>query len=168
MSEQIRTPEQVERRAGIVAVTSTIGILLFLAALLAYCYPEFLPPPPELAVREFIRARQGETWYQVREMMVEHSMGLKSEYAAVASKVDLVGYEVTDSVLKRIGWALGGAGESVSLRVTHYYRVPNGKLLRVPLTYKLERYRGDWAIDAESALDGGAEQFLRKRGALDA
>ena len=114
MSEQIRTPEQVERKAGIIAVSSTIGILLFLAALLAYCYPEFLPSPPELTVREFIRARQGETWYQVREMMIERTAGEKAEYTAAAAQVDLAGYEVTDSVLKRIGWALGRGGDSVT------------------------------------------------------
>jgi len=166
VSEQIRTPEQVERRAGIVAVLSTIGILVFLAGLLAYTYPEFLPPEPEKAVRLFLRAEDGETWFNV-QCVLQGSTRAREDYILAASKVDLVGYRVTDSVLKRTAWALGRVGDEETLRVTQYYRDPGGELLAVPVNYVLLRVRGQWYIDAESVLDGGYEQYLRKRGRAD-
>lgn len=167
MSEQIRTPEQVERRAGIVAVLSTLAILLLLAGVLTYTYPEFLPPAPEKAVRLFLRAEDGETWFNV-QCLLRGTTRAREEYIVAASRAELVGYRVTDSVLKRIKWALGRVGDEETLKVIQYYRGSDGQLLPVPVTYVLLRERGEWYIDAESVLDGGYEQFLRKRGRVDA
>lgn len=166
MSEQIRTPEQVERNAGIVAVLSTIGILVFLAGLLAYTYPEFLPAAPEKAVRLFLRAEDGDTWFNV-QCGLQGTTRAREDYILAASRVDLAGYRVTDSVLKRTAWALGRVSDRETLKVTQYYRDPQGQLLAVPVNYVLLRVRGQWYIDAESVLDGGYEQYLRKRGRAD-
>jgi len=167
VSEQIRTPEQIERRAGIVAVLSTIGIMVFLAALLAYTYPEFLPAAPEKTVRLFLRAEDGETWFNV-QCSLRGPTRVREEYILAASRADLAGYRVTDSVLKRIRWALGRVGETETLKVTQYYRGADQRLLPVTVTYVLLRERGEWYIDAESILDGGYEQFLSRRGRADA
>ncbi len=163
MSEQIRTPEQVERNAGIVAVLSTVGILLFLAGLLGYTYPAFLPAAPERAVHLFLRAEQGRTWYNVHSIL-QGPDDARRGYVTAAAEVDLVGYRVTDSVLKRLKWVLGRVGDQETLKVTQLYRAGDGRLVEVPVTYVLLRVRGEWYIDAESVLDGDYRHFLSKRG----
>ena len=162
----MQTPEATEKKTGYVAAAATVGLLIFLAAVLAYAYPNFLPPPPEQAVRRFLVAHQGGTWDYV-EYSLTGPMEAKALYTVTASHCRLVGFRTADSFIKRLSWSLGRGGEEVSLKMHEYYApAKGGPLKQVEVEYVLERYEGTWLIKLDSIIgNSGRDGYLLQRGA---
>lgn len=166
MRNQMQTPEATEKKTGRVAAAATVGLLVFLAAVLAYAYPKFLPPPPEQAVQRFLVAHQGGTWDYV-ELSLLGPMEGKALYTAIASRCQLVGFRTADSFVKRLSWSLGRTGEEVSLKMHEYYLPAKGGALKeVEVEYILERHGDMWLIRLDSIIgETGEDGYLLQRGA---
>ncbi len=165
MRKQIQTPEEAEKRTGHIAAAATVGLLIFLAAILTYAYAKFLPPPPEQAVRRFLVAHQDSTWDYVEYSLIG-PVEAKALYTLTASHCRLVGFRTADSFLKRLSWSLGHAGEEVSLKMHEYYAPAEpGPLKKVEVEYILERHEGMWLIRLDSIIsDSGIDGYLSQRG----
>ncbi len=162
----METPEETEKKTGHVAAAATVGLLIFLAAVLAYAYPKFLPPPPEQAVQRFLVAHQGGTWDYV-EISLLGPMEAKARYTRTASRCKLVGFKTADSFVKRLSWSLGRTGEEVSLKMHEYYApAKDGPLMEVEVEYILERHEDTWLIRLDSIIGkSGRDGYLLQRGA---
>lgn len=165
MSEQVQRQADVERGAAITSVVATIGLVFFLGGLLAYAYPNFLPGPPEQAVRRFLVGHQAGTWGYV-DYVMSGPTELRRQYITASDKCDLIGFRAADSTLKRLRWAMGkGGSQNETLAMDIFYRKPGGGVSKVRVNYALELYGGEWLVNVESAIgSGGMQKFLSVRG----